>query len=78
MPNKKTNKEYVHNHILRDAITSTWGTPTTVESGESSSISLNYTLPNHVVAKNCNIVGVVMKDGTAIQVNEYKLKNMIE
>ena len=78
MPNKKTNREYVHNHILRDAITSTWGTPTTVESGESSSISLNYTLPNNVVAKNCNIVGVVMKDGTAIQVNEYKLKNIIE
>lgn len=78
MPNKKTNREYVHNHILRDAITSTWGTPTTVESGESSSISLNYTLPNNVVAKNCNIVGVVMKDGTAIQVNEYELKNIIE
>ena len=75
---KKKNKEYVHNHILRDAITSTWGTPKTVESAAYSSISLNYTLPNNVVAKNCNIVGVVMKDGTAIQVNEYKLKNIIE
>lgn len=78
MPNKKTNKEYVHNHILRDAITSTWGTPVTVAVGESFDIALTYTLPENVVANNCNIVGVLMKDGTAIQVNEYKLKNIIE
>ena len=78
MPNRKTNKEYAHNHILRDAITSTWGTPVTVESGESSSISITYTLPQNVVANNCNIVGIVMKDDTAIQVNEYKLKNIIK
>lgn len=78
MPNKKTNKEYAHNHILRDAITDTWGMPVTVEVGESSYISISYTLPSNVVAKNCNIVGIVMKDGTAIQVNEYKLKKIIE
>jgi hypothetical protein len=78
MPNKKTNKEYVHNHILRDAITSTWGTPITVAVGESTDIALTYTLPENVVANNCNIVGVLMKAGTAIQVNEYKLKNIIK
>lgn len=78
MPNKKTNKEYVHNHILRDAITDVWGQSVQVAVGSSTTISLRYTLPEHVVAKNCNIVGVVMKDGTAIQVDEYKLKYIIE
>lgn len=78
MPNKKTNKEYVHNHILRDAITDIWGQLVQVAVGSSTTISLRYTLPENVVAKNCNIVGVVMKDGTAIQVDEYKLKNIIE
>lgn len=78
MPNKKTNKEYVHNHILRDAITDIWGQSVQVAVGSSTTISLRYTLPENVVAKNGNIVGIVMKDGTAIQVDEYKLKNIIE
>lgn len=74
MPNNKINTEYVHNHILRDALTDTWGMSIKVEAGDSTIISLTYTLPQKTVPKNCNIVGVVTKDGEAIQVNEYKLK----
>ena len=79
MPDGKTQKkDYVHNHILRDAITDIWGMPIEVSAETSTTIPLNYTLPEKVIAKNCNIVGIVMKDGEAIQVNEYKLKNLIK
>lgn len=79
MPDGKTQKkDYVHNHILRDAITDIWGMPIEVSAETSTTIPLNYTLPEKVVVKNCNIVGIVMKDGEAIQVNEYKLKNLIK
>ena len=78
MPNNKINTEYLHNHILRDAITSTWGQSIELEAGDSTTVSLNYPLPAKVVPKNCNIVGIVLKDNEAIQVNEYKLKNIIK
>ena len=79
MPDGKTQKkDYVHNHILRDTITDIWGLPLTIAAEDSAKVELTYTLPEKVVAKNCNIVGIVMKDGEAIQVNEYKLNNIIK
>lgn len=77
MPNSKINPEYVHNHILRDAITDIWGHPITIDAGDSTIVSLSYNLPEKVVPKNCNVVGVVLQNNEAIQVNEYKL-NIIQ
>ena len=76
MPNRTTNKNYVHNHILRGAITPIWGQALQVQPADSATISLTYTLPEKVVPHNCNIVGIITKNGEAIQVNEYKLKNI--
>lgn len=79
MPDGKTQqKDYVHNHILRNAITDIWGTYTEIDAENTTTISLDYTLPEKVVAKNCNIVGIIMKDNEAIQVNEYKLNKIIK
>lgn len=79
MPDGKTQKkDYVHNHILRDAITDIWGMPIEVSAETSTTIPLTYPLPKKVIAKNCNIVGIVMKNGEAIQVNEYKLNKIIK
>lgn len=74
MPNNKINPEYVHNHILRSALTDTWGMSIKVAAGDSTTVSLTFALPQEVVPQNCNIVGIVLKDNEAIQVNEYKLK----
>jgi hypothetical protein len=49
-----------------------------VDAENSTTISLSYALPEKVIAKNCNIVGIVMKNGEAIQVNEYKLNKIIK
>ena len=76
MPNGKTRKDYVHNHVLRDAITDVWGMPLEIPIDGSKSISLSYTLPEKVNPANCNIVGIVMKDGEVIQAQEYKLKDI--
>lgn len=78
MPNGKVDQKYVHNHLLRDAITDLWGMPIEVNAEDATNVSFTYTLPEKVVAKNCNIVGIVMKNGEAIQVNEYKLNNIIK
>lgn len=79
MPDGKTQRaDYPHNHVLRDALTDLWGTPIEVAAKEATTISLTYTLAEKLVARNCNIVSVVMKDNEAIQVNEYKLKNIIK
>jgi hypothetical protein len=76
MPNGKTSKDYVHNHVLRDAITDIWGTPVDIPVDGNKSISLIYTLPEKVNPANCNIVGIAMKDGEVIQAQEYKLKDI--
>lgn len=70
-------QQYAHNHILRDTVTDTWGTQIALKNGETSHQSITYTLPEKVVLENCNVVGIVMKDGEVVQVKEYKLKETI-
>ena len=76
MPEGTANPTYEHNHVLRDAITDEWGTALQINGKETETLSMTYTLPTHVNIENCNVVGIVMKDNVAIQVNEYKLKNI--
>jgi hypothetical protein len=77
MPDGKPNLNYEHNHILRASITDIWGKALELDSKESTTEEFTYDLPDNVNPTNCNIVGIVMKDNEAIQVNEYKLKNNI-
>ena len=76
MPEGTPNPTYEHNHVLRGAITDEWGTALQINGKETETLSMTYTLPTHVIIENCNVVGIVMKDNVAIQVNEYKLKNI--
>ena len=78
LPDGSKTEEYQRNHLMRDAITQTWGEAITLAPNNSVCLRWNYTLPENVVAKNCNIVCVVLKDNEAIQVNEYKLNKIIK
>lgn len=78
LPDGSKTTEYQRNHLMRDAITQTWGEAITLAPNNSVSVKWNYTLPENVVAKNCNIVCIVLKDNEAIQVNEYKLNKIIK
>ena len=73
LPDGSKTTEYKRNHLMRGAISETWGEAITLAPNNSVCLRWNYTLPENVVAKNCNIVCVVLKDNEAIQVNEYKL-----
>lgn len=78
LPDGSKTTEYQRNHLMRDAITQTWGEAITLAPNNSVSVKWNYTLPENVVAKNCNIICIVLKDNEAIQVNEYKLNKIIK
>ena len=78
LPDGSKTEEYQRNHLMRGAITQTWGEAITLAPNNSVSVKWNYTLPENVVAKNCNIICIVLKDNEAIQVNEYKLNKIIK
>lgn len=77
MPDGSQNKEYVHNHVLRDAITDVWGDSLAITAGATEIVTLDYPLPEKVNPTNCNIISLVLKDKEVIQAKEYKIKNSI-
>lgn len=77
MPDGSLNQQYYHNHILRDAITDVWGEELHIEMYETQFITIEYQLPEKVIMENCNIVGLALKNGEVVQVNEYKLKDIL-
>lgn len=56
MPDGSLNEQYVHNHILRQALNGVWGE--TVNSGES--ISKHYNTSDNYNIDNCSIVAVLL------------------
>lgn len=53
--NGVTNREYVHNHVLRAAINGNDGEPLTVTNDKTTTVR-TYTIPTDYVAENCDIV----------------------
>jgi len=59
--------DYEHNHVLRAAITSTWGNSVATAgtpNGESLVKSFKYIIPADYVAENCSVVAFVYDDDT--------------
>ncbi|HRW70335.1 Omp28 family outer membrane lipoprotein [Lentimicrobium sp.] len=60
-------EEYVHNHVLRSAITSTWGSSIAVAgtpNPESLVKSFKYILKEEYVPENCSVIAFVYDDDT--------------
>lgn len=52
--------DYVHMATVREAITDMWGTPIVVDPADNSfSYTVDYTLPDNYVYKNCRVVAIV-------------------
>jgi hypothetical protein len=73
MPDNSTKDDYVHNHLLRASISSLWGETCSIHAGEEYLQTYQYTLPEKVVADNCNVVSVLSVGGVVVQVKETKI-----
>lgn len=70
MPDGTNNKEYVHNHVLRDAVNGTWGEDVTVREGETTHKQYTYTLPETWNAEKVSVVAFVYDDSEVQQVTK--------
>ena len=73
MPDNTTNDAYVHNHLMRASISPIWGEPIQIAANSSYKLTYQYTLPDRVVAANCNIVCVITMAGQVVQAAESKI-----
>lgn len=62
MPDGKSNKEYIHNHVFRAAVNGTWGEDVTVKEGETTTKQYSYKLPETWNADNIAVVAFVYND----------------
>ena len=70
MPDGSINTNYVHNHVLRDAVNGTWGEPITFEAGVAQQVTYTYDIPETWKAENLAVVAFVYNEGGVVQVVE--------
>ena len=70
-----TDKNYVHNHLMRATVLpSVWGESCQLPSITPQTLHFRYTLPEKVVAENCNIVSVLSTGDMVIQATETSVQ----
>ena len=72
MPDGSTNKEYVHNHVLRTPVNGTWGEAISLNAGEQKTQQLTQAISSNWNTQNLSIVAFVYNDSgveQAIKVN---------
>lgn len=74
MPDGKSNKEYIHNHVFRAAVNGTWGEDVTVKEGETTTKQYSYVLPEAWNADNIAVVAFVYDGG----VENVAKKHLVE
>jgi hypothetical protein len=73
MPDGTQNKNYAHNHLLRASISPLWGETLPINAQMTQQIVYEYTLPDKVVKKNCNVVALVSVNGEVVQAAETRI-----
>lgn len=66
-------KNYAHNHLMRASISPIWGSKLMIDAHSTEQMIYQYTLPEKVVNKNCNIVSLVSLNGEVVQATETKI-----
>ena len=72
MPDGSFNFNYVHNHVLRDAVNGAWGDPITLEAGVKQTVTYAYELPagEEWKLENLAVVAFVYNEGGVMQAAE--------
>ena len=70
MPDGSINTNYVHNHVLRDAVNGEWGEDVTFEAGVAQQVTYTYEVPETWNAENLAVVAFVYNEGGVVQVEE--------
>ncbi|MBR5573421.1 MAG: Omp28 family outer membrane lipoprotein [Paludibacteraceae bacterium] len=68
-----TDKNYVHNHLMRASISPIWGEVLSIDAQMTEQVVYEYTLPDKVVKENCNIVAIVSVNGEVVQAKETRI-----
>ena len=68
MPDGTTKRDYMHNHVLRDAVNGPWGEDVALEAGEKKSVTHSYAIPQAWNMTNLAIIAFVYNDEKVIQV----------
>lgn len=66
MPDGSYNTEYIHNHVLRDAVNGSWGVATSVTEGDTTQFSYSYTVDGDWVPENLYAV-IFMYNSNGVQ-----------
>lgn len=74
MPDGETKKDYVHNHVLRDAVNGTWGEEVAMKAKDLKTFSHSYDIPSAWNVGNLSVVAFVYNDDRVIQAVKKKIK----
>lgn len=77
LPGGKTEKKYVHNHVLRAVVNGTWGENITLAKGEEKLLSHTLSLDSTWIPKNLSVVAFVEEGASGVSQVE-KCKVLIE
>ncbi len=80
MPDGVWNKEYVHNHVFRDAVNAAWGTVFSIKEGEQKELTFTYTIAEDKdwQPANMHVVAFVYNDKGVEQVTTAKLNSELK
>ena len=73
MPDGELNRNYTHNHVLRDAVNGAYGEAVALKMGEAQTLTYAYTVPEEWNAENLAVVAFVYNESGVVQVIEQAL-----
>ena len=74
MPDGSSNREYVHNHVLRTPVNGTWGEAVTINEGQDWVTAMEQSLDPEWVRDNLSIVAFVYDETGVLQAAKTKLE----
>ena len=74
MPDGSTNRDYVHNHVLRTPVNGTWGEDFSIKEGETKTVNHTQSLDPSWNAAQLSIVAFVYNDQGVLQATKAKVE----
>ena len=74
MPDGTTRHDYVHNHVLRDAVNGEWGEEFTLDYGDVKTFSYSYNVPTQWHTRHLRLVAFAYNDERVLQTATTEMK----